>query len=74
MSRLEMKMTCKNCEGTGSLSGDPEGDLDCPCGIADERASLDLWARKALKHAPSASTERWMIYTRGKQAANKEKN
>lgn len=62
-------MTCNHCNGSGSLSRDPDGMLDCLCGIADERAALDLWARRALKDAPSASTERWMIYQRGKQAA-----
>lgn len=60
---------CKNCNDTGSLSGDLEGYLDCPCGIAEERVALDLWARKALKNAPSASTERWLIYQHGKAAA-----
>lgn len=63
---------CKNCDDTGSLSGDLEGYLDCPCGIADERAALDLWARKALRDAPSASTERWLIYRHGQQSVKTE--
>lgn len=66
-------MKCPKCYDTGSLSREFDGVLDCvSCGIADERAALDLWARRALKDAPSASTERWMIYQRGKQAAQGE--
>lgn len=63
-------MTCDRCDDTGSLSKRIEGSLDCPfCEVADERVTLDVWASAATRHAPDASSERWLIYQHGKTAA-----
>jgi hypothetical protein len=61
-------MNCRHCNDTGSLSKDVIGYLDCPhCGAAEERANLEVWARR---NAPSAGiVDLWTIYQHGKQAA-----
>lgn len=59
---------CGHCNDTGSRSKDLDGFLDCPCGIADERAALDEWAgAQGLDVYYSAHL--WMIYQHGKAAA-----
>ena len=63
-------MTCAHCNGTGSLSKQLDGYLDCVhCDAAEERAKLESWSKGQLAVAPSAAAWAWMIYLHGKSAA-----
>lgn len=62
-------MSCPLCNDTGSLSRDLHGYLDCArCGVADERAALEAWARKQGMRCDVADL--WRVYQHGKQAAS----
>ncbi|UOD28751.1 hypothetical protein INH39_25420 [Massilia violaceinigra] len=55
-------MTCAHCNGTGSLSKDAYGYLDCAyCDVAQERADFEA-------DAPEQPTvvDLWLAYQRGK--------
>jgi hypothetical protein len=64
-------MTCEKCDGTGSLSKNITGYLDCGfCDAAQERMRVEAWARRA---APGAGLiDVWTIYQHGKQAGATE--
>jgi hypothetical protein len=58
---------CSGCKDTGSRSRDLHGYLDCPCGIAEERVTVETWARD---NAPNTDpVDAWLIYQFGKSAA-----
>lgn len=62
-----MNATCEHCNGTGSLSKDIEGQMDCVyCGVARERADLEIWAlRQGIR---VGIVDLWLIYQHGKDA------
>ena len=66
-------MTCAYCNGTGSLSKEMSGYLDCGrCDVATERAELESWAaRRGLDCY--AVTALWLIYQHGKAAGAAER-
>jgi len=58
---------CTECNDTGSLSKDINGDLDCiHCDVAIERAGLEQWASREKLACDLAAM--WLIYQHGKAA------
>lgn len=65
-------MTCEKCNGTGSLSKQLWGYLDCPhCGTAEERTDAVIWAQCVTPDVDPIDA--WLIYQHGKTAAAQSK-
>lgn len=57
-------MICAHCDGTGSLSKDLLGYLDCTkCEAASERVVLEHWVRTEKLNCTFADA--WRIYQHG---------
>lgn len=64
-----MNAACLRCNGTGSLSKDLYGDLDCAhCEVATERVKLNAWIA-APPEMDAHEVSAWLIYQAGKAAA-----
>lgn len=60
---------CDHCDGTGSLSKQLEGLLDCAhCDAARTRVLLEGWCRTYIPRGASQSTAAWLIYQHGQLA------
>lgn len=61
-------MRCADCNDTGSLSKELDGDLDCShCGVAYERVVFNKWMHQNQPYVQTAAA--WLIYQHGKAAA-----
>lgn len=57
-------MTCIHCNGTGSLSRDLHGYLDCThCDVAAERVMVEHWARANTPNCDPVDA--WLIHQHG---------
>lgn len=57
-------MTCARCKDTGSLSGQIDDYVDCPCEAGVERAGFNAWA---TINVPSFDlVDAWICFQYGK--------
>lgn len=57
-------MTCARCKDTGSLSGQIDDYVDCPCEAGVERAGFNAWCVVNLPRVDLVDA--WVIYQRGR--------
>lgn len=57
---------CGKCNGTGSLSREIEGYIDCGCEAGVERAGFNAWCVINLPRVDLVDA--WVIYQRGRES------